>query len=131
MVNITENAKLDLLGYYCLDLEMASVTLGPEVEAKDGNTPPTLSIRAKRSSTSFNETSNQPFRSQKFFSFFLAFFLQEDFSMDEMIRIRAIWKKDRESEIEVVKTNMVNKLNKLDASTKCWTSSTRRTTNGH
>lgn len=110
MLNITENAKLSLLGYYCLDLEIASLALGPEIEAKDGSTPPTFSIRSKRASNStFNDTNiSQPFRSQKFFSFFLAFFLQEDFTLDEMNRIKAIWTKDREAENEIVRKTILN-----------------------
>jgi hypothetical protein len=92
MANITDSAKLALIGYYCQDLEEASLaTFASDVEVKDGNTPP--SSLARRSSSSDNNL--QPFRSQKYFSIFLSYSLQEDFSLEQMNQIRAIWIEDK------------------------------------
>jgi hypothetical protein len=95
LVNITEDAKLDLLGYYCLDLEAASVNFSSNVEAKDGNTPPSSSaIRNARTSSSDQNNGAQEFRNQKYFALFISFLLQDNFSLQELNRVRALWLHD-------------------------------------
>uniref|UniRef100_A0A914GTR3 ELYS beta-propeller domain-containing protein n=1 Tax=Globodera rostochiensis TaxID=31243 RepID=A0A914GTR3_GLORO len=72
-VNITETAKTELIGYYCLDLEAAAATFGSSVEVKDGSTPPSYS----------------------FFSFFLSVLSEENLSSEEMDRVKVLWSEDK------------------------------------
>uniref|UniRef100_A0A1I8AZW5 ELYS-bb domain-containing protein n=1 Tax=Meloidogyne hapla TaxID=6305 RepID=A0A1I8AZW5_MELHA len=94
LLNVTEKAKLTLLGYYCLDLDAASAVFGSEVQAKDGNTPPTSSLNLTRTFTP-TEDNTHPYQNRDYFSLFLSFVLQEDFSLEEMNKIRSFWLEDK------------------------------------
>ena len=94
LLNVTEKAKLTLLGYYCLDLEVASSVFGSEVQAKDGNTPPSSSLNFRRFSPT-EEDNSHPYQNREYFSLFLSFVLQEDFSLEEMNKIKNFWLEDK------------------------------------
>ncbi|CAK5044267.1 unnamed protein product [Meloidogyne enterolobii] len=94
LLNVTEKAKLTILGYYCLDLEVASSVFGSEVQAKDGNTPPSSSLNFRRFSPT-EEDNSHPYQNREYFSLFLSFVLQEDFSLEEMNKIKNFWLEDK------------------------------------
>jgi hypothetical protein len=92
---VTEQAKITLLGYYCLDLENASSIFGSEIQTIDGNTPPTSSLRLTSSFIAAEDINTHPYQNRDYFSLFLSFVLQEDFSLEEMDKIRAFWLEDK------------------------------------
>ncbi|KAL3103245.1 hypothetical protein niasHS_002431 [Heterodera schachtii] len=89
-VNISETAKTELIGYYCLDLESAAATFGSTTEVKDCSTPPSYSTRLRQ----FNQPSYS-FRSRKFFTLFLSVLSEENLSTEEMDRLKTLWLEDK------------------------------------